>query len=240
MPMTAQPPALDAEELEFVRRVARGIHALLPRTVEVDDLVSYGAAGMIEARKRFDASRGVPFRSFAHYRVRGAIFDGLRQMSWLPPNAYKRATARERADGYMETLAEAAWGRPSATAAAGLIGQMAADVSVVYLTTEAAAAAAEPRPAAVELPGEDVCDLGRVLDEIEKLGPKERELMRLLYVEDASLSDVGAALGLSRSWACRLHAAALRKLRERLGVADPPGAEATAGGPSAPAVRQGG
>ncbi|NMC68994.1 MAG: sigma-70 family RNA polymerase sigma factor [Myxococcales bacterium] len=216
----APPPSLDAEDVEFVRSVARSVHRLLPPKVELDELVSYGALGMIEARQRFDPSRGVPFRTFAWYRVRGAIYDGLRELSWLPVNAYKRLRAAERTDLYMETLAETAYGNPTRSVAAKLVGEAVADLSVVYLTTEAGAAAREAAPEAASLPGEEVCDLGRVLDEIEKLPEQERTLLRRLYVEDASLSEAGKDLGLSRSWLCRLHASTIRKLRKRLGIPD--------------------
>lgn len=224
---TAPTSSLDAEDVEFVRSVARFVHRLLPPKVELDELVSYGALGMIEARRRFDASRGVPFRTFAWYRVRGAIYDGLREMSWLPANAYKRLRAAERTDLYMESLAETAYGNPTRSVATRLVGEAVADLSVVYLTTESAAAAREAKPEAATLPGEEVCDLGRILDEVEKLPEQERTLLRRLYLEDASLSEAGKDLGLSRSWLCRLHASTIRKLRKRLGIPDgglpPPG-----------------
>ncbi|MBI5499057.1 MAG: sigma-70 family RNA polymerase sigma factor [Deltaproteobacteria bacterium] len=212
-------PQLDDSDLEFVRKIARCFVKLVPSAVPFDELLSYGTLGMMDARKRFDPARGIPFHVFAHYRIRGAIYDGLRELSWLSPNAYKRLRTRERSDLYMESLAESASGNPSRTAAAQLIGQVAADMSVVYLTTEAAAQAREDRPRAATMPGEDICDLGRVLDEVAKLSEQERLLIRKLYVEDASLSEAGKALGLSRSWLCRFHAATIRKLRGRLGIA---------------------
>jgi RNA polymerase sigma factor for flagellar operon FliA len=215
---TTPAPSLDAEDVEFVRTVARAVVRWLPPKVELDELVSYGTLGMIEARRRFDPSRGVAFRSFAWYRVRGAIYDGLRELSWLPPNAYKRLRAAERTDLYMESLAETAYGNPTRAVATRLVGEAVADLSVVYLTTEAAAAAREAQPEAATLPGEEVCDLGRVLDEIERLSEQERTLLRRLYVEDASLAEAGKDLGLSRSWLCRLHATTIRKLRRRLGI----------------------
>jgi RNA polymerase sigma factor for flagellar operon FliA len=220
-----EPAALDEQDLDFVRSQARGFVKLCPPSVQYEELVSYGTLGMIEARKRFDPSRGIPFHAFAHYRVRGAIFDGLREMSWMHPNAYKRLRARERTDLYMETLAESAYGNPTRQVATQLIGEVAADMSVVYLTTEAAAAAREAKPEAATMPGEAVCDLARVLRAAEKLTEQERLLLRKLYVEDVSLSEAGKVLGLSRSWLCRLHAATIRKLRQGLGLEPPVAAE---------------
>jgi RNA polymerase sigma factor FliA len=216
-----RPPALTEDDVAFVRKVAGGIRKLLPPDVSLDELVSCGTLGMIEARSRFNPARGVPFHVFAHYRVRGAIYDGLRQMSWLPPNAYKRVRMRERADLYMESLAETAWGGPSRSAAVRALGEVAADLGVVYLTTETAAQAREAPPEPARQDPEAACDLGRVIEAMKSLSREERKLLRRLYVDDASLSEAGKDLGLSRSWLCRMHAKAIRKLRERLGIGPP-------------------
>lgn len=210
-------PTLSEEDLEFVRKVAGGIRKLLPKKISFDELVSYGTIGMIEARERYDPSRGTPFRTFVHYRVRGAIYDGLRQMSWMPENAYKRLRMRERADLYMESLNAPATGT-SRRAAAAALGQAVADLGVVYLTTEAAAQARHGTFEPEQPDLESACDLSKVLAEIENLSDSEKLLIRRIYLDDASLGEVGKDLDLSRSWVCRLHAKAIRKLRTRLGV----------------------
>ncbi len=209
---------LSQDDIGFVRKVAIGIWKLMGKGVQLDELLSYGTIGMIEARGRFDASRGVPFSVFAHYRVRGAIYDGMRQMTWLSPNAYKRLKLRERSDLYMESAADTAYGSPSRAVARAALGEFAADMSVVYLTTDAAAQAREGVPEAARQPGEEACDLRRVLDEIEKLSDAEKLLLRRIYVDDKPLSEIGKEMELSKSWLCRMHAKAIRKLRGRFGV----------------------
>jgi len=219
--MGNRPVDLSEEDLAFVRKVAGGIRKLLPPEVAFDELVSCGTLGMIEARRRFDPKRGVPFHVFAHYRVRGAVYDGLRQMSWLPANAYKRLRMRERADLYMESLAETTWGSPTRAAAAATLGEVAADMSVVYVTTETAEQAKLARPEPARHNAEEACDIGKVLAAMKKLTRDERTLLKRIYVDDASLSEAGKSLGLSRSWLCRMHAKAIHKLRERLGIEIP-------------------
>jgi RNA polymerase sigma factor for flagellar operon FliA len=68
----------------FVRSIAAKIKEQLPREIEFDDLVAYGMQGLLEAAERYDGSHGTSFTTFAYYRVRGAMFDGLRGMGWLP------------------------------------------------------------------------------------------------------------------------------------------------------------
>ncbi|HEX2572773.1 MAG TPA: sigma-70 family RNA polymerase sigma factor [Polyangia bacterium] len=70
----------DEQYLEMVRRIAGSIVRHLPAHVDREELISLGYMGLVEARERFDASRGVPFAAFAAMRVRGAMLDGLRQI----------------------------------------------------------------------------------------------------------------------------------------------------------------
>src|SRR5437773_10688967 len=101
--------------LAYVRAIAAKVKEQLPREIEFDDLVAYGTQGLLEAADRFDGRHGASFTTFAYYRVRGAIFDGLRRMGWLPRAEYARTRFEERAAHYLENLAErdagsAAWG----------------------------------------------------------------------------------------------------------------------------------
>ena len=80
-PSGAGPETLEATtraDLELVRRLALGLARRLPRHIDLDELVSLGNLGVVEARTRYDASRGIPFGAFAATRIRGAMLDGLR------------------------------------------------------------------------------------------------------------------------------------------------------------------
>src|SRR3954447_1384288 len=90
----------------FVRSIAGKIKEQLPREIEFDDLYNYGMQGLLEAAERYDRKHGVGFQTFAYYRVRGAMFDGLRAMGWLPRNEYQRMRFEERAVAYLSNLAE--------------------------------------------------------------------------------------------------------------------------------------
>ena len=74
--------------------------------IEFDDLVGFGMQGLLEAAQRFDDRHGVAFTTFAYYRVRGAMFDGLRSMGWLPRSEYARVRFEERANSYLQSQAE--------------------------------------------------------------------------------------------------------------------------------------
>jgi len=72
------------EHLPQVRLIARRIHERLPESVSLDDLVSTGVVGLISAIDRFDASHNVKLKTYAEYKIRGAILDGLRGLDWAP------------------------------------------------------------------------------------------------------------------------------------------------------------
>ncbi len=81
----------------LVKFVAGRVGAGLPNSVDPGDLVSYGVFGLIDAIDRFDLDRGVKFETFAAPRIRGAIYDGLRQLDWVPRSVRSRAREVERA-----------------------------------------------------------------------------------------------------------------------------------------------
>ncbi len=70
------------KELPQVYYIARRIHERLPQQVPFEDLVHAGVIGLIEAVRSFDASKSVPFKSYAKFRIRGAILDSLRELDW--------------------------------------------------------------------------------------------------------------------------------------------------------------
>src|SRR5437867_6469457 len=110
-PKPQPPPQKDRQRLvdanvPFVRSIAAKIKEQLPKEIEFDDLVAYGMQGLLEAAERYDGRHGTSFTTFAYYRVRGAMFDGLRGMGWLPRSEYARMRFEERAASYLQNLAD--------------------------------------------------------------------------------------------------------------------------------------
>src|SRR5271163_1399198 len=85
------------ENLPEVRYIARRIHDRLPSHVPFDDLVHAGILGLIDAVDKFDPGRNVQLKSYARFRIRGAILDSLRQMDWSPRNLRRQARRIEEA-----------------------------------------------------------------------------------------------------------------------------------------------
>ena len=216
------------QNLSLVQSVARKLKSQITARIEFDDLIGYGSKGLIEAAERFDPKHGVAFTTFAYYRIRGAMLDGLRTMGWYSRADYARYRAEERANEYMQNQSDregaaVASGAPQTPSEAGKeatlasVAEILGGIATVHITSlEAAASVADER-----LPAPDAnIDTGRlgirVREAIRRLPERERQLMDLYYFAEKNLEEAGAVMGLSKSWACRLHARAVELLRAEL------------------------
>jgi RNA polymerase sigma factor for flagellar operon FliA len=94
---TAERERLILEHLPQVRLIARRIHERVPESVNLDDLISTGTLGLIAAIDRFDPAHNVKLKTYAEYKIRGAILDSLRGLDWAPRQQRKRSKRIEAA-----------------------------------------------------------------------------------------------------------------------------------------------
>lgn len=224
--------ALADGHLSLVRAIAAQVRKQLSPRLDVDDLVGYGVTGLMEAAARYDERHGVTFVTFAYHRIRGAIYDGLRQMGNLKRGEYARLRAAQQAHEYVENLADreqgaaASGSHPTPTAAEDLRSMYAAmqGVTATYVASlESLAAEGHDFTDENDVPADEVLAMrqlgGRVRAILPALPDKERHFIEKHYFEGKTLLDAGAELGLSKSWASRLHARAIDLLREKLAEA---------------------
>src|SRR5260370_12977893 len=108
--MAEERERLIMEHLPQVRLIARRIHERLPESVSLDDLISTGVVGLISAIDHFDPSHNVKLKTYAEYKIRGAILDSLRGLDWAPRQQPKRAKQIEAA---IQSLEQRLHGSPS-------------------------------------------------------------------------------------------------------------------------------
>jgi RNA polymerase sigma factor for flagellar operon FliA len=208
--------------LELVQRAAQLVYRRVRDHVELEELVALGNAGLAEAAQRYQPDSGVAFTTFAWYRVQGAIVDGLRRASPLPRRVWARLVALRGAGEYLEHAAARDVGanqRGAAPAsgpdAAATLRSAMSAIRTMYLTS-LEAVAEDDLPA--ELPEHgDRIDTRRLAAKlraaIDQLPERERALVTKHYWEGKNLLEAGAELGISKSWASRLHAQAVDRLR---------------------------
>lgn len=204
-----------AAHQELVERVVRRLIRELDLTCDPGDLRAWGHQGLLEAKQRFDPARKVRFSTFAYYRVRGAVLDGVRSQGFLKRRAYAKLKAFEAADSLAEELAEgnAAGPELSREARARELDDAVGKISAAYVLSalgQADERAADTPESLVEAAE----DRSAVRDGLASLPEKERELLEAVYFQGATIEQAGAQLGLSKSWASRMHAKALSRMRK--------------------------
>jgi len=217
----------------LVRYAAERVRAKLPDEVDVDDLMSAGIFGLVDAIDAFDLDRGVKFETYCAPRIRGAILDELRSMDWVPRLVRHRA---HKLDETMRTL-EAELGRAPTEDEVARQMKLPRDqfekllrdanaVSLVSLSQKIGEADSERDVAEIDIvPDEQSSD---PVSEAQKVDIKEligRELTRaerliivLYYYEQMTMKEIGATLDLSESRVSQMHSAIIGRLREQLGI----------------------
>jgi RNA polymerase sigma factor for flagellar operon FliA len=166
---------------------------------ELDDLIAFGYGGLLEADQRFDPSRGVRFQTFAYHRVRGAMLDGVRKMAELPRRAHARLKSEAEST---PTAAPTPMDKAFARIRASVTGESPLQGRYGRESPESALLMSE--------------SIGRLLAALAELPERERVLLRGHYFEGRSLELIAGELGISKSWASRLHTQALSELRRTL------------------------
>ena len=219
------------EHLPIVRFLARRIHERLPQHVDIEDLVSAGVVGLMDAFSKFDPDKKVQFRSYAQFRIRGAILDSLRTLDWSPRELRRKGRAVEEAIRVLTARAGHAPGEGEVAVEMGLgleeYQQLLGDLKGLEIGTlhmERNEDSGEEELAYVPgRPEEDplfVCLRGeleeRLADAIANLPDRERLVMTLYYYEEMTMREIGLALGVVESRVSQVHASAVVHLRSAL------------------------
>ncbi|MCP4175146.1 MAG: sigma-70 family RNA polymerase sigma factor [Fuerstiella sp.] len=199
----------------LVRSIAWKIHQRLPGNIDLDDLVGFGQIGLAEAARDFDQTRGVQFTTYAYYRVRGAILDGLSTMAWFTKADYQRGRYERAANDVLETAPD----KDTADDDTNWFGRTARSLSMTYLMTQWSGENADLESSDMRSPSEaaEATDLqGAIRQLVDGLPEQEQNLIRGIYFEGLSIKEAGERIGVSKAWASRLHARTLESLAFRL------------------------
>ncbi len=229
--LTAEEERVLLEHLPIVRFLARRIHERLPQHVDIDDLFSAGIVGLMDAFSKFDPTKKVQFRSYAQFRIRGAILDSLRTLDWSPRELRRKGRAVEEA---IRALTARLGHGPSESEVAVEMGvtldayqQLLGDLKGLEIGTlhlERNEDSGEEELAYVPgRPEEDPlyhCLRGemeeRLSGAIQDLPERERLVMTLYYYEEMTMREIGLALGVVESRVSQIHASAVLHLRSAL------------------------
>ncbi len=210
-----------------VQRISAG----LPKSVSRDDLVSLGMMGLFDALNKFDIKRDLKFDTYASFRVRGAIIDGLRKEDWLPRSAREKA---KKLEIQVELLEQKLMRHATPEE---LAIHMNLPVDEIYQTyqehffsnvlsineqqdqDETEGKSFVIRDHKTRTPEQEIVHtelLGDLAENIQKLNEKEQIVLSLFYTEELTLTEIGEILQLSTSRISQIHSKALFKLRKLL------------------------
>ncbi|MCU0239566.1 MAG: sigma-70 family RNA polymerase sigma factor [Pyrinomonadaceae bacterium] len=204
----------------YVRKLAGQLFRSLPSSVDFEDLVGFGLIGLLESAERFDPRRGVSFVTFSHYRIRGAMFDGLKQMGFYS-NA-QRTAWEANANDILQTASDDADNADVSTATIedeiqnvenlleGLIPSY-----LLSLDAEEVLEVADPTALTEkDLEKRELVNL--IVEIVKELTPDEQDLIKKIYFKHIPMVEIAKQRGSNKSWISRLHARAIQHIKDKL------------------------
>ena len=218
----------------LVKYVAGRVAVGMPSNVEFDDLVGYGVFGLLDAIDKFDPEKNVKFKTYAVTRIRGAIFDELRSIDWIPRSVRQKTREVEEAIGTLE----ARLGRTATDhEIAGALG-MGEDEYVKTMIKISGTSILSINEVWYSGDDNDKVSIGDSIESPSSLNPEvmaerdeirrviveainelpdnEKKILVLYYFEDLTLKEIGQVLGVTESRVSQLHTKAIVRLRSRL------------------------
>ena len=219
--------ALVLAHLGLVKRVALHLKVRIPPFMELDELIQVGMIGLLEAARAYNPTKGIEFESFALSRVRGAILDEVRQLSYLP----RSAVAFNKSENQATNALASELGR--APTQSELADHMGDDLDLfqkrrgnakrfetlsMEVMTDEVLGIADERSRQPDAIVEHQQFMGAVADAIAELPERDQLLMSLYYVEELNLKEIGEILGVTESRISQLLSAIVKKLRLSLKI----------------------
>ncbi|MFP3088721.1 RNA polymerase sigma factor WhiG [Treponema sp. TIM-1] len=218
----------------LVKYVAGKVAIGMPANVEFDDLVGYGAFGLMDAIDKFDPEKNVKFKTYAVTRIRGAIFDELRSIDWVPRSVRQKTREVEETIGSLEAQLGRTATDQEIAAALGLSEaeyiktiMKISGTSILSLNDVWFSGDENDKVSigdSIESPSSmnpDVIvekeEIRRVIVEaIQELPDKEKKILVLYYYEELTLKEIGQVLEVTESRVSQLHTKAILRLRAKL------------------------
>ncbi|MCP9454597.1 MAG: FliA/WhiG family RNA polymerase sigma factor [Nitrospira sp.] len=224
---------------QLIKEFAHVVHAMahrlafrLPAYLDAEDLISVGMIGLMDAMEKYDPTREAKFKTYAEFRIRGAMLDEIRSMDWIPRSVHERITLLQRT--HVELMHRL--GRPPTdeevatelkmspeeldeflTKAKGAVMVSIEDLNLQDVDGHKALAALadtqNPDPLALLVGEREREAVGKA---IENLPPKERQVLTLYYFEELTMKEIGDLMKVTESRICQIHAKAILRLKAQL------------------------
>lgn len=212
-------------QLDLVDMLARAFRRQMGHHAVVEELASHGKEALLLAARTYKDGHGVSFRRWAAFKIRGAMTEAMRSKGPLPKRVYRKLRAMESADRIYEIAAEEDEASPALSAEEAdarltqVLTNAAHAMAVGFLTMRSADDLLRPVADPSESPEEltSTAEMARILREaIDERPENERTLLVRHYFDEVTFDEAAKELGLSKSWASRLHTRAIEGLARSL------------------------
>ena len=211
-----------SSQYSLVKRVAYHLSSRLPSNIAIEDLVQAGMEGLLQAQKVFDASRGINFELFAKTRIRGAMLDEVRRISFSTRNVI---STKRKQDEIIRDLTQRLGRQPKNIEVAGELGISIEEYesdrllagSAEFVSTDESPDAFEEideSRGSPEAELEQAEDIGALASAIEKLPERSQQILALYYQEEMNLKEIGEILSVSESRVSQILSETAGKLRK--------------------------
>ena len=218
----------------LIKYIAYRLAMRLPPHIAVGDLMSAGVMGLIDAFKKYDSSKNVEFKTYAEFRIRGAMIDELRALDWVPRSVRQKTAQVEKAIAKLEKERGRSVDDEEVAGELNLPLEEYYDlmnklkgISLLDIESLRRAMSKVPEEDLLEYLQDDeendpfhllsVKELKKVLGHaIQELSPKEKTVISLYYYDELTLKEIGEVLDLTESRICQIHTKAILKLRTKL------------------------
>jgi RNA polymerase sigma factor for flagellar operon FliA len=219
----------------LIRYIVNRIAIRLPSHIDLDDLHNTGVIGLMDAIDKYDPDKNCKFKTYAEFRIKGAILDQLRSLDWVPRSVRQKSRRLERAYGEVEQRLGRTASEDEVADSLGiqidkfheLLNQVRG-ISLINLEEIRGTNADGDRAGTFADIVEDVNSENpfaslklteskqMIADTIGTLPEKERLVISLYYYEDLNMKEIGAILGITESRVCQIHTKSVLRLRAKL------------------------
>ncbi len=231
--------ASDSHREQMIKEFAHVVKAMayrlayrLPAYMDADDLVSVGIIGLMDAMDKYDPSREAKFKTYAEFRIRGAMLDEIRTMDWIPRSVHERVSLLQRTHAKLLNRL----GRPPTDEEVAAEMKLSpAELEEFLVRSQGAVLVSLDDFNLHESDGPKILDMladrqhpdpltsilndqerERVADAIEQLPEKERLVLTLYYFEELTMKEIGRMLKVTESRVCQIHTKAVLHLKGTL------------------------
>ncbi len=205
------------KHMKYASSIAKKVKLMLPDYIPLEDLIGWAYLGLVDAANKYKYEYGVSFKTYSYYRIKGAIYDGLREFAWVKPSQYAKFKFQKEVNSLQEEFLLKKKGLKSTPHTEEIKEIIFKVVSVHLISLDSSF-----EKSGFEVKSKEDPELNFERNEVKKivnellkdLDEEELKLIKLYYYKNLSMDEIGKIMGYSKAWVSRKHNKILEKLKK--------------------------